>query len=175
MAWHIIFVDFWSIYRKNEEYCDTSKDGDGRHPRFGLAILSPVLLSSIFVLVHWWKTESNQKNKLITFPLVIGQMWPQYRIVRILYFGLIKQNRIWKAENEDQKKNVSSLGMFWILCDDTSGQCFLFLFSFQSPSLRLCLKCISFWSCLCWILGSPIGWIKTYSLQHSLHRSLQLL
>ena len=92
-------------------YCVTSKDRSGRHPKFGFAILSPVLLSTIFVLVHWWKIESNLMNKLITLPLIIGQIWPQYRIVRILYFGLIKQNRKWKVENEEQKKNVSSLGM----------------------------------------------------------------
>ena len=114
IALHIIFVEFWKIYWKNLDYCTTSKDGDRRHPIFGFAILSPVLLSTIFVLVHWWKTESNLVNKLVTLPLVIGQTWPQYRIVRILYFGLIKKNRLWKVENEAQKKNVSSLGMFWI-------------------------------------------------------------
>jgi len=116
ITWHIIFVELRKIHNKNWMYCKTSKDGDGRHPRFGFAILSPVLLSTIFVLVHWWKTESNLKNKLITLPLVICQIWPQYRIARILYLGLIKQNRKWQVENEDQKKNVSSLGiviLFW--------------------------------------------------------------
>ena len=98
--------------KKNWEYCETSQDGRGRHPKFGLAILSPVFLSTIFVLVHWWKIESNILNKLITLPLVIGQMWPQYRIIRILYFGIIKQNSRWRSENEAQKKDVSSLGMF---------------------------------------------------------------
>ena len=123
IASHIIFIDFWKTYGpefKSNDYCNTSKDYSGRHPKFGFAILSPVFLSTIFVLVHWWKTESNLLNKLLTLPLVIGQMWPQYRIIRILYFGLIKQNRKWKVENEDQKKNVSSLGMFWIWSDDTS-------------------------------------------------------
>ena len=108
------FVDFWKIYRKEWKktgrYCHGSNDG--RHPTFGFAILSPVFLSTIFMLVHWWKTESNLKNKLVTLPLVICQMWPQYRIIRILYFGLIEQTSIWKTENEEQKKNVSSLGMF---------------------------------------------------------------
>ena len=111
VAWQILSLEFWRVYAKSWKYCVTSKDGSGRHPNFGLAILSPVVLSTIFVLVHWWRTESNRMNKLLTLPLVIGQMWPQYRILRILYFGLIKQNRKWKVENEDQKKNVSSLGM----------------------------------------------------------------
>ena len=93
-------------YIMNNSYCETSRDYSGSHPKFGLAILTPVLISTMFVCIHWWRTEAN----LITLPLVFCQCWPQYRIIRILYFGLIKHNIRWKTENEEQKKDVCSLG-----------------------------------------------------------------
>ena len=106
----LLIAEFWSIYQQDKKYCSQSTDGSGRHPKFGFAVISPVLLTTIFVLFQWWRTEFSLINKLVTLPLVICQMWPQYRIVKILYFGLIKQNIRWKIENEENKKNVSSLG-----------------------------------------------------------------
>ena len=109
----LTLIDFWKDNGQeiwSNKYCRESNDYSGRHPKFGMSIISPVFLSTIFLLFHWWRTESNIMNKLITFQLVICQIWYQYRIARILYFGLIKQNRRWRTENENLKKNVSSLG-----------------------------------------------------------------
>ena len=50
------------------------------------------------------------KNRLATLPFVICQVWPQYRIMRILYFGLIGMSEKWKTENEQHNKDVSSIG-----------------------------------------------------------------
>ena len=102
-------VDFWKIYTDIEPYCRNNKK-DGSHPKFGIAVISPVFLSTIFVLFHWYKTEKNMLNRMMTLPLVICQVWPQYRILRILYFGLIKKSDQWKKENEHQKKDISCLG-----------------------------------------------------------------
>lgn len=107
-----IFAEFRTIYYKYiKPYCESSEYGDGSHPKFGVAVISPVVLSTVFVLFHWYNTESGLKNKLMTLPFVLCQVWPQYRILRILYFGLIKKSYQWKVENEEHKKDVSSLGM----------------------------------------------------------------
>ena len=106
-----ILSEYNTIHRNLTPYCD-SESKDGSHPRFGIAVISPVFISMIFVLFHWYKTENTPKKRLLTLPLVIFQIWPQYRILRILYFGLIKKSDQWKKENEDQKKNIHSLGDF---------------------------------------------------------------
>ena len=90
-------------------YC-LNNEKDGSHPKFGIAVISPVFLSTVFILFHWYKTEKNMLERMMTLPLVICQVWPQYRILRILYFGLIKKSNQWKKENEHLKKDVSCLG-----------------------------------------------------------------
>ena len=105
------FLAFWKENRleiTSNKSCMTSNDYSGSHPKFGLAVISPVLVSTIFAFIHWWKTEAN----LVTLPLVICQCWPQYRIIKILFFGLVKRNIRWFTEFEHHEKNVISLGKY---------------------------------------------------------------
>ena len=104
--------EYWKILHKNDPYCVNSGDGSGSHPLFGIAIISPVIISTLLTLLQWWNIEANTKNRLVTFPIVLCQCWPQYRSMRILYFGLWKKISQWKDELELQKKNVGSLGDF---------------------------------------------------------------
>ena len=67
-------------------------------------------------------------NRLITLPLVICQVWPQYRILRILYFGLIKKSNQWKKENEHLKKDVSCLGNPEIVVFKWFAICYFLIF-----------------------------------------------
>ena len=48
--------------------------------RYGYAMLAPILLMTIFFLRQWWRLEK-KKYRWLTFPLVILQVYPQYRAI----------------------------------------------------------------------------------------------
>lgn len=80
---------------------------NGSHPRFGIAMLFPIIISTLFTLYTWWNIETDHK---LTLPLVILQCWPQYRAGKILYLGLWKQVNEWKKEQELYKKAIGNIG-----------------------------------------------------------------
>ena len=95
--------------KNNFEICE--KEGrTGGHVKFGLLILSPVILSIFFTIPHWWQMEETRKMKLLTLPLLLIQCWPQYRTLRILYLSIWKKDKRWKTEKEIIERDVSSLG-----------------------------------------------------------------
>ena len=82
----------------------------GGHVKFGILILSPVILAIFFTFPHWWRLEDNRKKKIFTLPLLLIQCWPQYRMCRILYLSLWKKDKRWKTEKEIIERDLSSLG-----------------------------------------------------------------
>jgi hypothetical protein len=64
----------------------------------------------LFLLPHWWQIEKTGCNRLKTFPLMVAQVWPQYRVANILYLGLWKKDQTWKDEQNKLDKDISSLG-----------------------------------------------------------------
>ena len=77
---------------------------------FGYAILGTILLSSICHSATWWITEQNWKSRLMTIPLLLLQLWPQYRSLRVLWLHVIRKDYI-KARRE--KDNLES-GIIYI-------------------------------------------------------------
>ena len=59
---------------------------------FGKIMTIPLILSTIFILPHWLKFEKSFKNRLMTLPLVLLQLYPQYRSMRVIYWAFIKKN-----------------------------------------------------------------------------------
>ena len=60
---------------------------------FGKMMIIPLILSTLFILTHWLKCEENFKRRLlITFPLVLLQLYPQYRSMRVLLWYEIQKN-----------------------------------------------------------------------------------
>ena len=86
------------------------KDED-RIRRYGYAMLAPILLMTIFSIRQWWRLEKSKRNQLLTFPLVVLQLFPQYRAIRILYLGLMRK-KAWRKEKELYDRDLSSLGMY---------------------------------------------------------------
>ena len=84
------------------------------HPKFGILVLSPLFLSFLFTLSHWWKLEGNLKNRLMSLSFLLLQCWPQYRTARILYLGLWKKDKKWRSEKETMDRNVGSVGRYLI-------------------------------------------------------------
>ena len=59
---------------------------------FGKIMTIPLILSTIFILPHWLKFEKSFKNRLMTLPLVLLQLYPQYRSMRVICWAFIKKN-----------------------------------------------------------------------------------
>ena len=78
---------------------------------FGWIMWIPIIINLIFTFFHWRRLEKTWKQRLLTFPLLICQCWPQYRSLRVLYFAYVPKN-IAKclAEKLDLEQSVSNLG-----------------------------------------------------------------
>ena len=77
---------------------------------YGLVMLIPIIISTLFTLYHWWRLETKWWHKLLTLPLVLVQFWTQYRTIRILILGLWYQIGTWRAEKKVFDKDLGSLG-----------------------------------------------------------------
>ena len=79
---------------------------------FGSLTLIPIALTTIFMIPKWWKREKTPKQKLFTFPLLAGQLWPQWealKIVRLIWndYGIW----MWREEKKKLELEISSLGI----------------------------------------------------------------
>ena len=75
-------------------------------------MLCPVLLVTVLILKHWWNEEkyASQKRKIFTFMLVIFQIWPQYKMLNVIYIGFWKNDHKWREQKEKLQRNICSLG-----------------------------------------------------------------
>ena len=85
------------------------------HPKFASAMLAPVLLSWIFVAKQWYQTEQGMKQKLVTFPLLILQFYPQYRALRVLYHAKWRKTNGWQRMKDAWELEISHLGAVMLL------------------------------------------------------------
>ena len=85
---------------------DVSKYKD---KNFGVSLLVPVMVTFLFTIPHWMKIEETWKRRFCTLPLLIGQFWPQWQFIKVLW--LMGQNNLgWKIEKERLEKDIGSLG-----------------------------------------------------------------
>merc|ERR1712012_291604 len=67
------------------------------HPKYGSVTLVPLLMSFIGQTIQWFKTETREKrSKMNTFPLLLLQIYPQWRALRVIYYGKIKKDHRWR-------------------------------------------------------------------------------
>ena len=84
-----------------------------QQPIYGLMTLLPVLVSFLITTIHWYQTEKSP-NRCWTLPLLLTQIWPQYRTARILWLYKKGDSR-WKNEKEQVEKQLSAIGKFvWL-------------------------------------------------------------
>ena len=82
-----------------------------RHPKYGAVTLLPIIISWMGHTVYWFKTETKEKrNKMMTLPLLIFQVYPQWRALRVLYYAVIKKDPRWKKMKEEFESGISHLG-----------------------------------------------------------------
>ena len=84
----------------------------GTNPIFGTVTLLPIVISFLFVLPHWWNTEKTAKRRYFTFPLVLFQIWPQFRVIELLVLLWKQEYDKYAVKKEHYYRNISSLGKF---------------------------------------------------------------
>ena len=82
-----------------------------RHPKYGSVTLVPLLMSFIGQTIHWFKTETKEKrNKIKTFPLLLLQVYPQWRALKIIYHAKILKDKKWREMKAEFEGGISHLG-----------------------------------------------------------------
>ena len=84
------------------------------NPKFGTALIIPMTLSFLFAIPHWWRTEKTTKLRLLTLPLLLLQIWPQYRVVKLL-ISLWNDQRKYHNKKEEYDRDVSCVGKKYLL------------------------------------------------------------
>ena len=86
-----VYGDYYIVYQLMVGNC-FAKGQQGtegyteNHVYIGMIAIIPLLLSFLFHLVHWWemeKVENGGHGRLLTLPLIILQVWPQYRYIMV--------------------------------------------------------------------------------------------
>ena len=80
------------------------------HPNFAMAMLAPILLSTLFLIPQWLRREQTKKRILTTLPLVLFQLYPQFKMLELLYLGLWKKDSKWRSKKDELQKSVSYIG-----------------------------------------------------------------
>ena len=81
--------------------------------KFGKLMILPLILSTLFILPHWLKREKTLKGRLLTFPLVLLQLYPQYRSLRVLWWAFFRKNTSQcLKEKHENDSSLSYVGKF---------------------------------------------------------------
>ena len=124
----VVLIIFGLILPTTDVYSDISfavKLFWNGHPRYAWSMLTPVILSFLFMIVHWLRMESTLKKRLISLPFLILQIWPQVQVCKILKMGLYDKNQQWRKRKETMDRDVSSVGKNYLI--HTFLQYFYFL------------------------------------------------
>ena len=94
------------------------------HPRFATVLSIPVLLSFILLIPHWLKVEKTSERRLKTLILLLLQVWPQYRVLKLLI--ILFQDREDQQKYQDKKaehdKNITCLGKSMsVFCNESNA------------------------------------------------------
>ena len=80
------------------------------HPYFATALLTPFLFNVVFTTFSWWRIDSNKEKKW-TWILLLLQLWPQYRAMKII-FKIFKGDPSYVNEKNTLERDVSILEPF---------------------------------------------------------------
>ena len=87
-----------------------------------MALLAPVLLNFLFTVRPWWQMESKW-GVILTLPLLLAQLWPQYRACVIIY-KIIKGDRSAGNEKVLLEREIGTLEPFFESVPSAFLMCF---------------------------------------------------
>ena len=79
------------------------------HPWFAFTMTIPLLLSVMFLVPHWLKSEASLEERIFSFPFLISQIWPQIKVIELIILGR-SGNPTWQAKEKSIQREVSSVG-----------------------------------------------------------------
>ena len=88
----------------------------------GVSFICPSL-SFLFVTYHWWQLEK-PRNRLKTLPFLLAQVWPQYRMLKLIYKGYFRKDPRWRKEATVLQENLVGIEPFI----ESVPQCFWYLY-----------------------------------------------
>ena len=94
------------------DFCERKNFWVDSHPKFAVASFLPILASWTFILRHWLLYEKTFSQKVKTLPLVILQIYPQWRAFRVIIAALTCENQLRvfrRNSNEEWKKRRDEL------------------------------------------------------------------
>ena len=103
----IQFVKFNDTHFKYTKICQALPS-----LKYALLVCVPMILHICCLLPYWWKIEGKNKNRILTLPILIGQFWPQYQMLKLLK-SLFEDSNEWKIKLKEFEKNIESLGMIF--------------------------------------------------------------
>ena len=80
------------------------------HLYFATTLLTPFLLNVVFTTFSWWRIDSNKEKKW-TWILLLFQLWPQYRAMKII-FKIFKGDQSYVDDKNTLERDVSILEPF---------------------------------------------------------------
>ena len=111
------------------------------HPKFATVLSIPVLLSFILLIPHWLKVEKTSERRLKTLILLLLQVWPQYRVIKLLIvlFQDREEQQKYHAKKAEHDKNITCLGksitVFFVMRE-------YFLYQFNQKVTTDCLSIV---------------------------------
>ena len=72
-------------------------------------VLLACLASFLFTTAQWWKTEKEKEKKLKTLPVLLLQLYPQYKAIRIIILWL-KDDPSWPDKKLELNRDISHVG-----------------------------------------------------------------
>ena len=85
-------IELLLTIERNESDHVTADLNKGILKEFGMMMILPLILNTLLTLPHWFVSEKTWPRRLITFILVILQLYPQYRSIRILWLSFCRKN-----------------------------------------------------------------------------------
>jgi hypothetical protein len=82
------------------------------HPIFATVLSIPLLISFVLLLPHWYQTEKTSKRRWMTLPLLLLQVWPQYRTLNllILLFKDCEDQQKYHEKKAKHDKDITTIG-----------------------------------------------------------------
>ena len=113
LAYHLLSGTYWTKpYQWTKQWTPYPYGPHGppkKQPIFGTMVLIPIILGTLFTIPHWLRRENTWRKRLMTFPLLILQFWPQWETFKVLRLVWKNDNK-WKDEKEKLDKEISPLG-----------------------------------------------------------------
>ena len=106
-------VDFFGdIFLSKRLLYNNEKDSETRWllTMTGILMMIPVVLSTLFMIPHWWKNEEKWWRKVLTFIFI--PVYPQYRALRVLFFWCFGYGEKAVQEKERFDNTVSFVGKY---------------------------------------------------------------